>query len=491
MRRVTGQRESMEPDTNTTPQSALHNPHSTLPAPGARIHIIGIGGIGTSGLARVLQRWGYRVSGSDAVASDVTAALADEGIAVTIGHRAEAVTGAALVVFSAAVRDENPELAAARAAGTPVTKRAALLGMIANAREGLAVAGTHGKSTTSAMLAKICVDAGRDPSFFVGAVLQDFGTNARPGAGELVVVEADEYDRSFLQLWPRVAIVTIVEHDHPDVYPTYQDVQAAFLAFLAQVRPGGVILYSADDPGAVELASRVAPAPGVTIIGYGRAPKAAWRIVPNSAGGETVLRDGAPVATLTLTAPGEHTRRNALAALAAAAAVGIAPAVAVASLAGFSGTGRRFEVKGEARGITVVDDYAHHPTEIAVNLRAAREHFPGRPVWVVFQPHTYSRTQLLLHEFAAALAPADRVVLLDIYAARERDTLVVSANDLAALLPDQARVLRAKGPAEATALLLDRQRAGDLAAGAVVLTLGAGDVTKIGDALLDGLRDES
>ncbi|MGN6359558.1 MAG: UDP-N-acetylmuramate--L-alanine ligase [Thermomicrobiales bacterium] len=466
----------------------VHNPQ--LPAPGAHIHIIGIGGIGTSGLARVLQRWGYRVSGSDAVASDVTAALAAEGIAVTIGHRADAVAGADLVVYSAAVRDENPELAAARAAGTPVTKRAVLLGMIANARDGLAVAGTHGKSTTSAMLAKICVDAGRDPSFFVGAVLQDFGTNARPGDGELVVVEADEYDRSFLQLSPRVAIVTTVEHDHPDIYPTYQDVQAAFLAFLAQVRPGGAILYSADDPGAVALVGQVAPAPGVTIIGYGRAAEAAWRIVPDGAGGETVLRDSVPVATLTLTAPGEHIRRNALAALAAAAAVGIAPAVAAVSLAGFSGTGRRFERKGEARGITVVDDYAHHPTEIAVNLRAAREHFSGRPVWAVFQPHTYSRTQLLLREFAEALALADRVVLLDIYAARERDTLGVSADDLAALLPDPARVLRAQGPAEATALLLDRWRAGDLPAGAVVLTLGAGDVTKIGDALLEGLREQ-
>jgi UDP-N-acetylmuramate--alanine ligase len=453
------------------------------------VHIVGIGGIGTSALARVLRIWGYRVSGSDAAASELTAALAAEGIAVTIGHRTEQVTAGdppALVVYSAAIRDDNPELVAARAAGVPVVKRAALLGLIANARVGLAVAGTHGKSTTSAMLAKICVDAGRDPTFFVGAILRDFGTNARPGAGELVVVEADEYDRSFLQLRPRVAVITNVEHDHPDTYPTYEEMQEAFAAFVGQVQEGGAVLLSADDAGCQQLAGRVAPPPGVAMIGYGRAAGAEWRLEPGERGSERVLRGGEPVAELALLVPGEHNRRNALGALAAAAQVGIAPEVAAASLATFRGTGRRFELKGEAGGVTVVDDYAHHPTEIAVNLRAARERYPGRPVWAVFQPHTYSRTKLLLREFAEALAPADRVVLLDIYAARERDTLGISADDLAALLPE--RPLRAASPDEAAALLLARHRAGELAAGAVVLTLGAGDVWRAGEGLLAGLR---
>ena len=462
-------------------------PVSALPPPGARLHIIGIGGIGTSALARALALWGYRVTGSDAAASPTTAALANEGIAVTIGHDAAMVAGAALIVYSAAVRDDDPELVAARAAGVPTLKRAALLGLIANARRGLAVAGTHGKSTTSAMLAKVCIDAGRDPSFFVGAILQDFGTNARPGGGELVVVEADEYDRSFLQLFSEVAIVTTLEHDHPDIYPTFGAMQEAYLAFVRQIRPGGTLVLSADDPGCVALRPLIATAAGVAIQTYGRAERADWRIVPDGAG-DLVLRYGAAVATLALAVPGEHNRRNALAALAAAAAVGIAPEVAAASLGTFHGTGRRFELKGEAGGITIVDDYAHHPTAITANLRAARERYPDRPIWAVFQPHTYSRTQLLLRDFAAALGTADRIVLLDIYAARETDTLGVSADAILPLLPDPTRALRAGRPADAAALLLRERTAGRLAPGTIVLTLGAGDVTEIGAMVLDGLR---
>jgi UDP-N-acetylmuramate--alanine ligase len=224
----------------------------------------------------------------------------------------------------------------------------------------------------------------------------------------------------------------------------------------------------------------------VTLLRYGRAVGADWRIVAEGEG-ERVLYRGEPVATLTVPVPGEHMRRNALGALAAAAAVGIEPTVAAASLAGFGGTGRRFELKGEVRGITVIDDYAHHPTEVAVNVRAARERFPGRPLWVVFQPHTYSRTKLLLHEFAEALALADRLVLLDIYAARERDTLGVSSDDLLPLLPAPEAVLRPARPDDAVAVLLAEQRAGRLAAGAVVLTFGAGDVTEVGPRFLAGL----
>ncbi len=458
----------------------------SLPPAGAHIHIIGIGGIGTSGQARVLARWGYRVTGSDATASSVTSALRAEGLDVRIGHHPALVAGAALVVYSAAVREDDPELAAARAAGIATVKRAALLGLIANRRSGLAVAGTHGKSTTSAMLAKICVDAGRDPSFFVGATLLDFGTNARSGDGDLVVVEADEYDRSFLQLTPQVAIVTNIEADHPDVYPTYASMEDAYRDFLAQVRPGGTILVSADDRGCAALLPRLTLAEGVTLLRYGRAADADWRLVPEG-DGERVLRDGEPVATLSLRVAGEHMRRNALAALAAAVAVGIDPAVAAASLAGFGGTGRRFELRGEARGITVIDDYAHHPTEVAVNLRTARERFAGRPIWAVFQPHTYSRTRLLLHEFAEALALADRLVLLDIYPSRERDTLGMSSDDLLPLLPEPEAVLRPAQPDDAAVALLAEYRAGRLSDGAVVLTLGAGDVTEIGPRFLADL----
>ncbi len=458
-----------------------------LPPRGSAIHFIGIGGIGTSALARVLAHWGYRVTGSDANASPLTATLAAEGIGVTVGHRAEAVQGADLVVYTAAVREENPELAAAHAAGIPTVKRAALLGLIANARAALAVAGTHGKSTTSAMLAKICMEAGRDPSFFVGAILHEYGTNARPGSGDLVVVEADEYDRSFLQLFPQVAIVTTLEHDHPDIYPTYEEMFAAYQEFLAQVRPGGVIVLSADDPGCVALARALTLAAGVRVETYGRTAGATWRIVPTNAGDAVVTKDQI-VATLQLQVAGEHNRTNALGALVVAAAVGIAPTTAAAALAGFTGIGRRFEWKGEVQGITVIDDYAHHPTEVAVNIRAARERFPNQPIWVVFQPHTYSRTKLLLAEFAAALAEADRVLVLDIYAARETDTLGVGADDLVALLPEPATVLRAARPAEAAARLIEQHRAGQLFAGTVVLTLGAGDVTEVGAMVLDDLQ---
>ncbi len=228
---------------------------------------------------------------------------------------------------------------------------------------------------------------------------------------------------------------------------------------------------------------RLALAAGVTLLRYGRAADADWRIVPDG-DGDRVLRGDTPVATLSLRVAGEHMRRNALAALAAAAAAGIDPVVAANSLAGFSGTGRRFELKGEARGITVIDDYAHHPTEVAVNLRTARERFAGRPIWAVFQPHTYSRTKLLLHEFAEALALADRLVLLDIYASRERDTLGMSSDDLLPLLPASDAVLRPGQPDDAATALLAEYRAGRLSAGAVVLTLGAGDVTEVGPRLL-------
>jgi UDP-N-acetylmuramate--alanine ligase len=253
------------------------------------------------------------------------------------------------------------------------------------------------------------------------------------------------------------------------------------------VRPGGTILVSADDPGVAALLPRLALAPGVTLLRYGRAADADWRIVPEG-DAERVLFLGEPVATLTVPVPGEHMRRNALAALAAAAAVGIEPAVAAASLAGFGGTGRRFELKGEARGITVIDDYGHHPTEVAVNLRAARERFPGRPIWVVFQPHTFSRTKLLLREFAEALAPADRLVLLDIYASRERDTLGISSDDLFPLLPAPEAVLRPARPDDAVATLLAEHHAGRLAAGSIVMTFGAGDVTEVGPRFLAGLH---
>lgn len=451
-----------------------------LPNPGERIHFIGIGGAGNSALARLLHQWGHRVSGSDAERSALTDALAAEGLTVNIGHAAKHVGGAALVVRSAAVPEANVELLAAHQAQIPIVKRAELLGLIANARTSIAVAGTHGKSTTSAMVAKICRDAGTDPSFVIGATMRDFGTNAHAGNGDSIVIEADEYDRSFLQLRPRIALVTNIEADHPDIYPTLADVDEAFLCFARGIGPGGSLLFCADNPGCQRLARRLPAQWDVKAISYGEQADADWRF---AADGTVLGPAGGSRLSLHLTVPGSHNRLNALGAVATATAVGIDPDIAIESLNGFSGIERRFEVKGEVGGIIVVDDYAHHPTEVSATIHAARERYWGRPVWAVFQPHTFSRTKLLSREFAEALDAADRVVLLDVYAAREPDNGAVSADDIGRQLVRPPS--RAGGPDDAADVLLRAMRDGDLAPGALVLLLGAGDVWRVGARLLD------
>lgn len=453
-----------------------------LPAKHERIHFVGIGGAGNSALARVLCQWGYAVSGSDEQPSPLTAALALEGIEVSAGHAAAHVAGAGLVVRSSAVSIDNIELLAAREAGIPVVKRAELLGLLADRRVSIAVAGTHGKSTTSAMIAKVCHDAGTDPSFIIGAVARDFGTNARAGAGETIVVEADEYDRSFLHLRPRVAVVTNVEADHPDVYPTLAEIDEAFGRFIAGVESGGGLVLCGDDPGCRRLIARLPEEQVHGLVTYGQAPCNCWCLADDGA-----IRGphGAVGARLRLLVPGPHNRLNALAAVAATSLVGIAPEVAVGSLNGFTGTDRRFEVKGVIHGVTIVDDYAHHPTEISATLRAARERYGDQPVWAVFQPHTYSRTKLLSREFADALAVADQVVLLDVYAAREQHGGGISADDIALRLPRAP--LRAPGPREAADLLVAAMVSGQLTGGSVVLLLGAGDIWQAGTRLLGDL----
>lgn len=455
-----------------------------LPGRNERIHFVGVGGAGNSALARVLRQWGYVVSGSDAERSDLTDALAAEGIAVVIGHAAANVDGAALVVRSAAVPCANPELRAARRAGVPVVKRAALLGLIAAGRVSIAVAGTHGKSTTSAMIAKVCRDAGNDPSFVIGAIARDFGTNAHAGSGELIVLEADEYDRSFLHLRPRVAVITNIEADHPDIYPTLDDIDEAFGQFARSIETGGRLVVSADDPGCARLRERYLSDRDGQVVTYGSGASADWRLGADG----TIHGPAGPVATpLELGVPGLHNRLNALGAVAASAAVGIAPDVAIRSLHDFSGTERRFQVRPTLRGITMVDDYAHHPTEIIATIQAARERFPQRTIWAVFQPHTFSRTRLLGREFAAALAHADHVVLLDVYAARERDPGGVTSDDIARHLDTPP--MRAEHPGRAAELLVGLATAGGLGTRPILLLLGAGDVWRVGERLARDLGD--
>ncbi|MCC6312469.1 MAG: UDP-N-acetylmuramate--L-alanine ligase, partial [Thermomicrobiales bacterium] len=436
---------------------------ATLPPAPAQIHFVGVGGIGMSGLARILRAWGYRVTGSDSAASPLTAVLAGEGIAVTIGHTAtDRAAEADLVVVTAAVAETNPELVAAHAAGRRIVKRAELLGALMNARDGIAVAGSHGKSTTSGMLAAALLALNAEPSYAIGAVLAATGTNAAPGAGRFFVVEADEYDRSFLHLAPRLAIVTNIDYDHPDIFPDRAAYEAAFASFVAGIHPDGALVLAADDPGCQRLLAREDLRLPARLITFGEAAGADWTLARGSDNWVITAPDG-QVIPLVLAAPGRHNARNATAALAALDALGFARDRAVAALMAFAGIGRRFEGKGEAAGVVVIDDYAHHPTEIRATLAAARERFPRRRLWAVFQPHTYSRLKALLPEFGAAFADADRVGILDVYAARERDTLGVGSDDLRALVSGS---LDLRDPAEAAKRLAALVESGD-----VVLTL--------------------
>jgi UDP-N-acetylmuramate--alanine ligase len=453
------------------------------------IHLIGIGGTGLSAIARVLMEQGVEVSGSDLVLSPVAEALARDGARVFAGHRPENVDGADLVIVSSAVPASNVEVQAAQVAGIPVLKRPQFLGQMMDGQLGVAVAGTKGKTTTTAMIASILLEAKRDPTFIVGGVIAGLETNARMGEGPYFVIEADEYDRTFLSLTPSVAVVTNIEHDHPDCYPTFTDFRSAFEEFVALVPRDGMLVACWDDPVVRELGERRrAAGGGVTFFGLGKG--AEWRaeeVRPNFAGGVDFLatrRSNGTVHVLGLVRlrlPGAHNASNAVAALAVADFLDVPLRVAKSALTEFRGVGRRFEVKGEANGVVVVDDYAHHPTAIRATLLAARQRFPHWPLWAVWQPHTYSRTKTLLEDFARAFGMADHVIVLPIYAARETDTLGVSSADVVAAMqhPD-ARC--AESLDEALVWLGTEVRPGD-----VVLTLGAGDGYRVGEWLLEVL----
>ncbi len=446
--------------------------------PGMAFHLIGIGGAGLSALATVLHELGYVVSGCDRSSSPFLESLRAMGIPVHLGHDPRHVQAVDGVVRSSAIPPDHPEVRAAEAWGRLVVKREAVIGALMAERMGIAVAGTHGKTTTTAMLAWIAMVAGRDPSFMVGGLIQGLGRNARAGRGDLFIVEADEYDRMFLGLRPRIAVVTTIEHDHPDCYPTPEAFFEAFVAFAGCVPPDGVLIVCDADPGARRLADLL-EAQGRMVVRYGWEPAARWRARPLAVDRFEIYRGDQHVGELALRVPGHHHGLNALAALAAAEAAGIPLGIALDALGRFPGTARRFEVKGEARGVLVIDDYAHHPGEIRATLRAARARYPGRSIWAVFQPHTYSRTRALLEEFAQAFEDADHVLLTPIYPAREIDTLGVSSQDIVKRMkhPD-ARALPDLDAA--VAYLWEHVQPGD-----VVLTLGAGDGHRVGERLLE------
>jgi UDP-N-acetylmuramate--alanine ligase len=461
-----------------------------------RVHFVGIGGIGMSGIAELLANLGYVVSGSDAKRSEVTARLESAcGVTVFEGHAAGNVGDADVVVFSSAVKRTNPEIAEALRRGIPVIPRAEMLAELMRLRFSIAVAGSHGKTTTTSMIALVLERAGLDPTAVIGGRLSAFGSNARLGQGTYMVAEADESDRSFLMLLPSIAVMTNIDHEHMDTYGSFEELQRAFVDFANKVPFYGSVVACVDDPHVRAVCPSITrrvvtygldepPAPveppmiggrGVELGSFG----GRCTVYRRAAGGETVL------GALQLAVPGRHNLQNALAAVAVATELGIDFAGVTDTLREFHGAERRFERVGEADGVLVVDDYGHHPTEIAAVLAAARVTL-GRRLLVAFQPHRYTRTERLMHDFGPAFADADEVVLTDIYAASEEPIAGVTVEALA------ESVARASGRPVRIVKPIDRL-AGELAAAArpgdAVLTLGAGSIAAVPKRLLAALRE--
>jgi UDP-N-acetylmuramate--alanine ligase len=459
---------------------------------GRHVHFIGIGGSGLSAIATILRERGEIVSGSDRQESPVTHRLREVGMIVFIGHQAENVAGADLVIRSSAVFDENVEVKAARAAGIPVLKRVDFLEQLIGSQQPIAVAGTHGKTTTTAWIAWLLRRLGFDPSFVIGGVSLNLRGNAHDGQGEYFVIEADEYDRMFLGLRPWIAVVTNVEYDHPDFYPTPGDFQQAFEAFVDRIQIGGTLLACSDDPGAASLLERSRRAGRRTLrysVRDSQADYYARNPYPNLRGGYSFdfYRKGILVAKgVEPKIAGMHNVTNALAALGVADVLGAPLEEAVRACEDFEGTGRRFEMRGEVNGVTVIDDYAHHPTEIRATLSAARARYPGRRIWAVWQPHTYSRTRILLGSFLNAFEDADKVVITEIFAAREQPPADgFSSREVAEALAALRRnvdqtVFFEPELSGAEDFLLQALEPGD-----VVLVLSAGDANRISDRLVD------
>ncbi len=457
------------------------------PLPGRRVHFVGIGGVGMAALAELLLVLEYEISGSDLKASKTVQRLLGHGVRVRVGpHVVESAAGADHVIVSAAVPPDNPEVAAARAAGADVLSRAELLGRIFDAGRGIAVTGTHGKTTTSSMLASALAAAGIDASFIIGGDLNDVGSGARLGTTDLVVAEADEAFGSFLELHAELALVTNVDLDHLEHYDGQAAIDNAFVQFLGQRREGGTAVLCIDDEGVARIADRVA-APWVTYGTYGTDGTHGADLLLDPADGEVTWR-GAPIGALRLAVPGRHNLLNAAGALAAALVIGADAEQAIVGLCDFAGVERRFTQRGEVDGVIVIDDYAHNPRKVAATLDAAREAFPDRRVVVLFQPHLYSRTLHLSEQFGSSFDDADVVVVTDVYGDREQPLPGVSGRNV-------TDAIRRHRP-DATVMYVPRlEEAAGFVAGLavgndVVLTVGAGDVTSAGPRILQLLAEK-
>ena len=449
------------------------------------IHFIGIGGAGMSALAYVLIKRGYDVSGSDLNAGHMSAHLAEEGAMVYMGHDACQVDDADAVVVSTAIHANNPELVAAKAKGLPVLHRSDVLAALLNNAKGVAVAGAHGKTTTSAMISCIAAESGIDHTIVIGGEVTSLGGNARNGAGPYVVAEADESDGSFLKFYPHLAVVTNIEDDHLDHYGTEENIYKAFKQFLGNITEGGKAILCADNAKVRRLAQET----DKTVLTYGIEGEDADFVAKNityGVNGTTydLYCHNELLTQVHLIVPGRHNVLNSMGAFVAAREMGIAMEKILASLAKFGGAKRRFETKGKIEGVWIVDDYAHHPTEIGVTLKAARQTQPKR-LLCVFQPHRYTRTQLLFDEFCASFVGCDELIIVDIYAAGEDPIEGVSSAKLAEGIHAATgqKVQYIPRLAKAEEYLQAQAQAGDL-----IMTIGAGDVFKIGEELVRELE---
>lgn len=446
------------------------------------IHFIGIGGISMSGLAEILLKEGFRVSGSDAHESPLTDHLAAAGAKVVYGQRAENITDDIdLVVYTAAVHPDNPEYAEVVRKGIPMMSRADLLGqMMKNYKEAVAISGTHGKTTTTSMVTEILLQAEADPTISVGGILHSIGGNIRVGGPELFVTEACEYTNSFLSFFPTIEVILNVEADHLDFFKDLDDIRHSFRRFAEKLPKDGLLIINSDIKNYEEISGGL----DCRVITVGHSADSDYSAADvtydeYARPSFTLLEQGREAGRITLGVPGEHNVYNALAAIATAKALEVSHAAILAGLEHFTGTERRFEKKGEIGGVTIIDDYAHHPQEIAATLSAAKN-YPHKKLWCVFQPHTYTRTKAFLNEFAEALSAADEVILADIYAARETDNLGISSKNIADLIEESGtKAHYFPSFDEIETFILENCSTGDL-----LITMGAGDIVKVGERLL-------